>query len=162
MKFKRIALFAAIAAVTIPAASASVEQPNPAADSLNGQLSLTSGFNPDPRVISVTAGGTIPGSSVGRNCAGFVAANPDFKLNYTAGDSGLPLIISVASSADTTLVINGPDNQWYCDDDGGQNGSNPSVRFNHPASGRYDIFVGTYASGTPAPARLHISELTSQ
>ena len=79
-----------------------------------------------------------------------------------AGRSSLPLIISVASSADTTLVVNAPDGSFYCDDDGGVNGSNPSVRFNNPQSGRYEIWVGTYRSGSPQAARLHISEVSSQ
>ena len=153
MRYAYLLGFAAIA-IAAPAAAQ-----DPSAASLNGQLTLSSGFTNDPRVINVVAGGTIAASDVSSNCAGFVANNPDFKLNYTAGS--LPLIISVASNSDTTLVINGPDGRWYCNDDGG-NGHNPSVRFNNPQSGRYDIFVGTYRAGTPAPGRLHISEVTSQ
>ena len=69
------------------------------------------------------------------------------------------LIISVASGEDTTLVINGPDGQWYCDDD--TNGVNPMVRFESPGSGQYDIYVGHYGQNRGVPARLYISELTS-
>ena len=155
MKIRTLLAVATVALATVPAAAQ-----DPSGASLNGQTTLTSGFTPDPHVVNVVAGGTINASGVGSNCAGFVAANPDYKVNYTAGS--LPLIISVASSADTTLVINGPDGRWYCDDDGGVNGANPSIRFNNPQSGRYDIFVGTYRSGTPQPARLHVSEVGSQ
>jgi hypothetical protein len=154
MKITHILAIATAAIAAVPAAAQ-----DPSAASLNGEVTLSSGFNNDPRVVNVVAGGTIDATRLGGQCRGVVAANPDYKVNYTAGS--LPLIISVSSRADTTLVINGPDGRWYCDDDGG-NGNNPSVRFNNPQSGRYDIFVGTYSAGTPQPARLHISELTSQ
>lgn len=125
-----------------------------------GTLNLRTGFTPDPSVIRVQSGGSLDASTIDSSCAGFITAAPDVRLVYTAGS--LPLIISVASRADTTLVVNGPDGRWYCDDDGGVNGMNPSVRFNHPASGRYEIWVGTYGRATLRDARLNISELTSQ
>ncbi len=124
-----------------------------------GTISLSAGFADDPRVINVTAGGRLNAASIDSACVGSVANSPDVRLNYEAGE--LPLIISVASDADTTLVINGPDGSWYCDDDSGE-GSNPSVRFNNPGSGQYDIYVGHYQQGRSIPARLHISELGSQ
>lgn len=125
-----------------------------------GTVSLSAGFEPDPRVISLQSGGSIPASNISPGCSGFVAAAPDVRLNYRAGE--YPLILSVASSSDTTLVVNGPDGSWYCDDDGGVNGLNPSLRFNSPRSGQYDIWVGTYGSGALQPARLHISEVGSE
>ena len=149
----------AIAAVASAGAAVPAIAQDPSAASLNGELNLSAGFPNDPRVIDVAAGGTIDASRLGGNCRGVVANNPDFKVSYSAGS--LPLIISVDSKADTTLVINGPDGRWYCDDDGG-NGVNPSIRFNNPQSGRYDIFVGTYSAGSPQPARLFISEVSSR
>ena len=135
-------------------------QPDTSAAPNFGTITLSAGFNNDPRVISLRAGGTLPGSSAASNCSGFITRAPDVRLNYTAGS--LPLILSVAASSDTTLVVNGPDGRWYCDDDGGRNGLNPAVRFNSPASGQYDIWVGTYRAGETQPARLHISEVSSQ
>ena len=125
-----------------------------------GQVNLTTGFTPDPRVVSLQAGGDISAQRAGSNCAGFITNAPDVRLVYTAGS--LPLIISVASQSDTTLVVNAPDGTFYCDDDGGVNGANPSIRFNTPQSGRYEIWVGTYRSGQAQAARLHISEVSSQ
>ena len=124
------------------------------------EIELDSGFTPDPQVIAVEAGGNINATRLGSPCTGFIAGPPDVRLTYNAGS--LPLIISVASGADTTLVVNGPDGRWYCDDDGGVNGMNPQVRFNSPASGRYEIWVGTYGGPELRNARLHISELYSQ
>jgi hypothetical protein len=125
-----------------------------------GTLNLRTGFEPDPNVIAVQSGGNLDASRIDSHCAGFITNAPDVRLVYTAGD--LPLILSVASGSDTTLVVNGPDGRWYCDDDGGVNGLNPALRFNHPASGRYEIWVGTYGHAALQDARLNISELTSQ
>ena len=124
-----------------------------------GEVTLEAGFTPDPRVISLRAGGDISAQGAGSGCRGFITDAPDVRLFYEAGD--YPLIISVDAGADTTLVVNGPDGSFYCDDDSGE-GTNPSVRLNDPRSGRYEIWVGTYRSGYSQPARLHISEVGSQ
>ena len=126
-----------------------------------GTVSLRTGFTPDPHVVRVQSGGPIDARRVGSNCAGFISNAPDVRLNFVGG-SNLPLVISAASGADTTLVINGPDGRWYCDDDGGANGLNPGIRFNNPMSGRYEIWVGTYAGPSNHAAQLEISELTTQ
>jgi hypothetical protein len=125
-----------------------------------GTVELRTGFEPDPHVTQVQSGGNLDASRIASNCAGFITSAPDLRLVFDAGT--LPLIISVASRSDTTLVVNGPDGRWYCDDDGGANGLNPALRFNHPVSGRYEIWVGTYGHAALQDARLNISELTSQ
>jgi hypothetical protein len=123
-------------------------------------LTLNAGFASDPRTVSVRAGGDINAqTAVSDTCRGFITNAPDVRLNYEAGS--LPLIISVNASSDTTLVVNGPNGDWYCDDDSGE-GTNPSVRFNGPVSGRYEIWIGTYRSGASQPATLYVSELNSQ
>lgn len=126
-----------------------------------GTLNLTAGFTPDPQVVAVQSGGSINAQTLSSSCAGFIANAPDVRLNYTPG-TGLPLIISANSSADTTLVVNGPDGSWYCDDDSGNAGMNPMVRFNSPRGGQYDIWVGTYGNASLQPSQLHISELYTQ
>ncbi len=109
-----------------------------------GEVYLSAGFTPDPQSISLTAGGSIPASNVSSSCEGMIAAAPDYQITYTAGS--FPLAIRTESGVDTTLVVNGPDGQWYCDDDNG-GGTNAEVRFAKPASGVYDIWVGTYGGG---------------
>ena len=71
-----------------------------------GTINLRTGFTPDPNVIRVQSGGSLDASGIDSACAGFITAAPDVRLVFTAGS--LPLIISVASGADTTLVVNGP------------------------------------------------------
>ena len=122
-----------------------------------GRVSLNSGFTPDPYVRNLTAGGSIRAQDRFSDCRGYIANAPDFSVNYTAGT--LPLIFTVDSDADTTLVINGPDARWYCDDDGAESPLNPLVRFSNPQSGRYDVWVGTYSRGAGVPATLFVSEL---
>jgi len=151
--YKTILCGAALAAAATVAAQDYRAQPT------YSTLNLTSGFTPDPTVVNVQSGGSRNASSVGSGCTGSIANAPDVRLNYNAGS--LPMIISVSSSADTTLVVNGPDGSWYCDDDGGTYGSNPQVRFNSPQSGQYDIWIGSY-NGGQENARLYISELSSQ
>ncbi|BDX00827.1 peptidase S1 [Maricaulis maris] len=121
-----------------------------------GSVSLSAGFAPDPYTVAITAGGTIEASNISPSCRGMIANAPDFRLQYNAGS--LPLYISAYSSADTTLVINGPDGSWYCNDD--TNGLNPSLAWGSPMSGQYDIWIGTYGSNSDlASSTLRISEL---
>jgi hypothetical protein len=124
-----------------------------------GDVALDAGFSPDPYVVSLSAGGSEYAGSLGPGCVGYVAGSPDFNLNYTSGDWSL--FISASSSTDTTLVVNAPDGQWYCNDD--SRGLNPAVEFSNPESGLYNIWVGTYGdSGELPPATLFISEMESQ
>ncbi|MGV8840454.1 MAG: hypothetical protein ACWA6X_09140 [Bauldia sp.] len=121
-----------------------------------GEVELTAGFTPDPMIVEMTAGGGIDAYTVDPACRGYIATAPDYQISYTSGT--YPLIISVLSQSDTTLVINGPNGAWYCNDD--TNGLNPVVRFDTPATGTYDIWVGTYGNEN-APATLYISELAA-
>jgi hypothetical protein len=123
-----------------------------------GTLNLNAGFSNDPRSIALQAGGSIDASRLGAGCRGYIAGPPDYRVNYRAGS--FPLIFSVRADSDTTLVINGPDGRWYCNDDA--NGVNPAFRFASPRSGQYDVWVGTYSNSGLRPARLFISELRAQ
>ena len=129
------------------------------ADPNYGTLNLSAGFHPDPQVVSLTAGGGISASSASSGCRGYITDAPDVRLLYTSGS--YPLIISVASASDTTLVVNAPNGTWYCDDDSG-GAANPLIRFGSPQSGRYEIWVGTYSNSGYASANLSISERSSQ
>lgn len=124
-------------------------------------MNLSAGFSDDPRTVRLSSGGSNDASkTIGGSCRGFVSSAPDVRVNYSAG-STFPLIFSVNSNSDTTLVINGPDGRWYCDDDGG-NGLNPSYRFSNPQSGQYDVWVGTYGNSGLESATLYVSEVSSQ
>ncbi|WP_421789301.1 peptidase S1 [Hyphobacterium sp.] len=150
------ALFAGLAAL-VTAGPAQAQQWS--LDPSYGSISLSSGFTPDPHEIALQSGGSIDASvSLGGSCRGFIANAPQFRLTYIART--WPLILSVNSDADTTLIVNGPDGRWYCDDDSGS-GLNPALRWDQPQSGQYDIYVGTYQAASYHEATLSISELTS-
>lgn len=142
-----------VAALLAPAAQAQ----DSSVTATYGSVRLTSGFTPDPHSVSLTAGGSIDASNLGSPCTGSIARAPDYEVTYSAGS--LPFYIYANSSSDTTLVVNGPDGQWYCDDDS-NGGTNPQVTFNTPRSGTYDIWVGTFGGGT-ASATLNISEVAT-
>lgn len=147
--------FAALTCLALPAAAQDVEaEPN------YGLIELGAGFTPDPQRVDLQSGGDIDAAGIGGECVGFISNAPDVRLVYSSGN--YPLYISVQSGVDTTLVINAPDGNWYCNDDGGNIGTNPSIQINNPQSGRYEIWVGTYGGASLAPAQLQISELYSQ
>jgi len=136
-----------------------VNGPDVGLDAAFGNVVLATGFAPDPHRVDIISGGQFRASDVNANCAGWVAAAPDVQLSFTAGT--LPLIISAASESDTTLMINDPYGNWYCNDDGGE-GLNPSITFDAANSGVYDIWIGSYSEGNSATASLSISELYSE
>lgn len=151
---KQLGLSCVLLAIATPALAQDT-----GADPSYGTVNLNAGFLPDPYQVNLSSGGNTDASNIGSPCTGMIANAPDVRLVYSSGSS--PLIISVNSSSDTTLVVNAPDGLWYCDDDTGE-GVNPSVRFNKPMSGRYEIWVGTYGDGGYHSATLDISELYSQ
>lgn len=148
---------AAVAGLSF-AGSASAQ--NYDADPNYGELTLSAGFTPDPALMSLLAGGSVNASGKNSSCSGFISDAPDVRLFWDGSGKGAPnLKISALSNADTTLVVNGPDGRWYCDDDGGED-SNPLVELT-PRAGRYEIWVGTYSEGETKRAVLSISEVSS-
>ena len=119
-----------------------------------GEIHLSAGFTPDPYTVEMTAGGYVNGASLPGSCLGNISEAPDFQITYDAGS--LPLVFRTISNADTTLIINGPNGQWYCDDDSYGDGD-AQVRFSRPQSGVYDIWVGVLGRNT-ASATLQITE----
>ena len=119
-----------------------------------GEIRLNAGFTPDPYRVNLTAGGSIDAytdTDLPAACVGDISNAPDYEVTYSAGS--LPLVFRTRSSTDTTLIINGPDGEWYCDDDSWGDGD-AEVRFNKPSSGTYDIWIGTFNGGTASAALL--------
>lgn len=119
-------------------------------------LNLRADFQPDPREVPVQAGGDREATPIGPDCMGWIDfSRPDVDVNYEAGQ--FPLYISARSNSDTTIVINDPSGRWFCNDD--LDGLNPGVVFDRPASGNYNIWVGTLSAGAPQPATVRVSEV---
>lgn len=135
--------------------------PNVFANPLYGTANLSPGFSPNPYQVGVRAGGQTDARALnlGSNCVGYIATSqPDFRLNYRANSSNdSPLNFTVQSSVDTTLLINDPNGNWYCDDDSA-GGLNPRVVLNAPRSGQYNVWVGVYNSTTTVNSQLRIAQ----
>lgn len=158
---RTIAAGAVLATLAIVPATAQDYHQNPTYTTLN----LNTGFTPDPVTVQMSSGGSNDASALNNqqhagDCLGMVATAPDVRLNYTAGNT-YPLIISAHADGDTTLVINGPNGEWYCNDDRASGDLNPAVNIPHPASGQYDIWVGTYGGTNLLPTTLSVSEVTA-
>ncbi len=107
-----------------------------------GSVSLTAGFANDPHIAPIISGGPLNARrALGPACAGYVAVEPDYRLIYQAG--GQPLSFTAISPGDVTLAVRTPGGDWLCDDDSGP-GLNSFIGLQSPASGQYDVWVGSY------------------
>lgn len=150
---RTVLLASAIAAALMAAAAAgSAAAQDPSASATSGGMRARAGFTPDPIRVSIYSGGSVDASRLGGSCVGMIASAPDYEFTYTAGS--FPLRFGVTSDGDTSLVINGPDGRWYCNDDA--EGLNPILTWGRPPSGSYDIWIG--AVGQAASATLYITE----
>ena len=148
-----------IIAVVVLFASYAQAQGWVTAPPLYGTFHLTTGFTPDPHSVWAEAGGSYQAASLGTptNCVGMIMiGQPDVRVHYTAG-AGHPLRFYVESSGDTTLIVNGPDGSWHCNDDAVE--LNAIVDFQYAVSGQYDIWIGVWNSTAIFPATLYITEI---
>lgn len=138
------------------AGATSGAQPDVGAEPLYGTLDLAAGFQPDPQVRNIDAGGSDENPIDGAGCAGYLnAERPDLDVNYTPGS--YPLFIYARSSSDTTLLVNLPDGSWVCSDDA--LGHDPMIRLDAPMAGNYNVWVGTYSAGSTQKAAIYLSEV---
>ncbi|MFN8452124.1 MAG: SH3 domain-containing protein [Anaerolineae bacterium] len=122
-----------------------------------GEANLSAGFSPDPYSVGMTSGGNVDVSYLGGSCAGFATSAPDLRINFGGGGSSLLRIYFIGSSGDATIVVNDPYGNFYCVDDSFGT-VNPTIDFNNPAGGSYDVWVGSYASGTYISGTLYLTE----
>lgn len=128
------------------------------AEPLFGRVELAADFEPDPWSMDLAAGGGDDLEEIlGGGCVGWVnAARPDVVLDYSAGS--YPLHVFARAEDDTTLAIRDPAGRWHCNDDAPDQGVDPGLVFDDPASGAYVIWVGVYELGV-TEARLYFSEI---
>lgn len=109
-----------------------------------GSLSLQGNFQPDPQSITVRAGGSIAAETLSAECKGYINDAPDFELSYSEAMS-FALGFYTMGDIDTTLVINDPDDTWFCNDDFSDSSARGAgIEFYPPKNGTYDVWVGTY------------------
>ena len=135
---------------------ARAQMPDPSLKPNYGSVTLKAYFQPYSKTLR--AGGNIKTKLGGVDA--HVTKAPDFSLVYIEDKAAGPLLISVESKGDTTLLINLPNSTWIANDDGGK-GLNPRLVIEKPISGRYDIWVGTFGPKS-VDATLWISQGASR
>ena len=125
-----------------------------------GEVSLVSGFEPDPHTVSIYAGGSVELSASRLvDCVGFVSDAPDYRVIYDSDNQQRSLSFYAESDSDTVLLVNDPNGEWYCNDDySDELGLASGLDFSAPQSGIYDIWVGSYEDEFSS-ATLYVTEL---
>jgi len=122
-----------------------------------GTVALSTGFLPDPHVAAGRSGGQRPAESlIAAGCRGYITSQPDHIFVAQTGFSFLRIMVS--SPGDTTLIVQAPNGQVLCDDDGGS-GLNPMVQGSF-GPGTYYVWVGSYSEGQYHDYRLGFTELS--
>ena len=117
--------------------------------------SLEAGFEADPRIVEIAAGGPNQGD------CGFFPDEPQLVVDYVSGDYTLS-IGTESYQADTTLEVTIPSGDVLCDDDSGGAG-NALVTLQDPESGQYEIRVGTfYREDIGRRSEVFVTELTGE
>lgn len=148
----------AFAASAILAATSALACPDFTQPAGSGTVELAVGFLPDPYEIPVIVGGGFPlGACFNQGWPGEVSGNPDVSI-FWSGD-GAALTFFVDTAVDSVILINAPDGQYYFNDDFETGDLRSGITFPSSASGRYDIWVGSYdGSGLGASATIQVSE----
>ena len=94
---------------------------------------------------------------LGNLCAGFADTNPDHILTL---ESDFPsLTVTVDSGADTTLLIQGPnDNSIYCGQDISRSNLDAQISGDNWRAGTYRIWVGSHNQGQRVDYSLNVEE----
>ncbi|MFQ3567542.1 MAG: SH3 domain-containing protein [Aggregatilineales bacterium] len=124
-----------------------------------GSVALSSGFVSDPYSVNVASGGPVNVSYLGGGCTGFATSQPTFSVNYTTGGFTL-LRFYFIGAGDTSMVVNAPNGAYFCNDDSFGT-LNPTLDFNSPASGRYDIWIGSFFEGDSINGTLYVTEISA-
>jgi hypothetical protein len=126
-----------------------------------GVHNLAPGFVPDPKVISVTSGGSIDASTLGlgADCGGWVTRRPDAIVHLSDSSDRLRFFVRGNNGGDTTLLVNDGSGNWHCNDDSANGNLNPLVDIANAPAGQYDVWIGSYARDEQIGGTLNVTEL---
>ncbi len=124
-----------------------------------GSVALEAGFSPDPYTVEVVSGGDqFAPAYAGPECAGFVAVEPDFVVDWSGTTAQLRMAFAAdLAGEDATLAVLAPDGVWTCGDDT-EGSRDPAITIAEPASGEYAIWVGSFLPGVTIPGQLLLTE----
>lgn len=150
-----------LAAASVPAEQEAVErqdEPTLALDAREGSLAtveVSPGFTPDPlRYEGSTGPRTIDAHDFDERCRGWLSPEPELVLS--AERPFAELAVMVASTADVTVLVVGPDGDARCGDD--EEGTHAIVR-DLFEQGTYRMWVGTAEREEGVRFVLALSEL---
>lgn len=116
-------------------------------------MSLRPGFDTSKSIVSGYTGGSYPLSAISNRdrdrklCIGFADPRPDHILVLEKDFSNLRFLVDSAG-ADTTIVIQGPDDKTIrCGDDTGRK-KDASIEGKDFKAGKYRIWIGVFNPGT--------------
>lgn len=111
-----------------------------------------------PLTQDVKSAGTIAAFDIdlgSAQCSGYIGDTPDFVFDVTGATD--QLTVWLASKQDASLLVVGPQSSAYCNDDSGPGNTNPSVRVQKPAQGRYGVFVGRLNQDAPVEGTITVT-----
>ncbi len=118
-------------------------------------LDIQAGNPLDPFIVSVNGGGAFDASTLGGDCSGYVNFQPVARIDWE-GKADLAKIFFY-SDHDPTLIIQSPDGEFHCNDDASNLLLDPSVSFENPADGIYNIWIGSYYADQLIPGVLVVT-----
>lgn len=135
----------------------------PAADPTVATLTLggTDSFWLDPTLVSLHSGAPtgprVDASKLGQGCAGTMNEQPEVVLDWTADAQVTALHLFLLTMGDPTLVVVTPTGAVLCNDDLNPLVLDPYLTIDQPATGRYAIYMGSFANRTTTAGFLVVT-----
>ena len=106
-----------------------------------------------------SAGGPLDMFTSANSCGfqghGYMTQAPNFTVYYDQGANSPEMVISATSDCDTVLLVNNQAGEWLFNDD--TNALNPQINIPAAASGRYDVWVGSFSQNSTCNASVVFS-----
>ena len=118
-------------------------------------LDIQAGNPLDPFIVSVNGGGSLNASALGGECSGYVNIEPVARINWQ-GEASMSRVFFY-SDHDPTLIVQTPDGEFHCNDDANVLLLDPSITFENPQPGIYNIWVGSYHPDQLIPGVLVVT-----
>jgi hypothetical protein len=121
-------------------------------------LDMAAGFALDPFLVSLNGGGEVDASTLDPACIGYINDQPVLTARWEGSVDVLRTFFY--SDSDATLVVQGPDGSYLCNDDSAENVLDPEVDITAPVTGTYRIWIGSFDANQLIPGLLVITGRT--
>jgi S1-C subfamily serine protease len=125
-------------------------------------LDLASGAQPTV-TRQAYAGGAVDVGELGIGCPGYAMQAPDFRVRWTGDTASLRIMFEADDAGnDAVLIVNTPDGQWICNDDGHETTLNPQLDLSGYDQGVFDIWIASFWQVDYFSGKLTITEQSIQ